>query len=153
TDELRALQEGVDVDESIIEDVPADASPPKALGAVKSWSVHYVELRDPSNPDNPDPVDPFNGFFLIAKDANGAPIFFDTMALTDEGIAHFYFSVQTDKDGNYLEIPLLAAPGDAEGAKRVQETVDWLTAEKTRIGGIIQNEYATDASADDSSGL
>src|SRR5688572_25052107 len=75
SDELRQLQEGVDVDVSLLEDFPADAHPPANLAKVRKWSVHYVEMRDPANPKNRDPKDPFNGLFLIAKDAGGTPLF------------------------------------------------------------------------------
>ncbi len=142
-DDLRAPREG-DVDQVLIDSVAADSKPPEGLANVKSWSVHYVQLRDPKNPANPDPIDPFNGFFLIAKDAKGTPLFFDTIALTDDGIAHFYFSLKTDTDGNYFEMPLLAPSDDPEAAERVQKMVSWLVSEKTRLGRVIERIYETD---------
>jgi hypothetical protein len=149
---LRQLQQGTDVDLTIplgdngAADLPADTNPPEALLSVKLWSVHYVELRAPANPDNPDPQDPFNGFFLIAKNAAGAPLFFDTIASMDDGIAHIYFSTQTDADGNYLEIPLVAAAEDADAAVRVEAATDWLQSERVRIGAVIKDHYLAPAS-------
>ena len=119
--ELRQLESGVDVNEVIVEKVPATPAPDDALPHVSSWTVRYVELRDPANPNNPDPTDPFNGFFLVANDASGTPLFFDTMALTDQGVAHFFFSFDTATDANgnasYVELPLVAAEGDTVGAR------------------------------------
>src|SRR5262245_28864746 len=88
-DELRQLREGIDINEALVDLVPASAGAPASLAAVKSWSVRYVELRDPQDPKSPDPADPFVGFFLVANDASDAPLFFDAMALTDGGVAHF----------------------------------------------------------------
>lgn len=146
-DELRAIREGVDIDESVIEDVPAGPNAPEPLADVRSWSVRYVELRDPTNKEKPDPVDPFIGFFLIAKDAKGVPLFFDTMSLTEGGIAHFYFSTKTDTDGNYVEIPLVAGKDDAKSQARAKATADWLTAEKVRVGGVIKAQQGADSTS------
>jgi hypothetical protein len=143
-DELRAPTKG-DVDQVLLDAVAADATPPEGLRDVKSWSVHYVQLRDPKNPANPDPLDAFNGFFLIAKDATGTPLFFDTIALMDDGLAHFYFSVKTDEAGNYFEMPLMASSTDPAAVARVEKKVSWLAAEKTRLGHLIESRYATAA--------
>jgi hypothetical protein len=142
--ELRAPSAS-DVDELLLDDVAADESPPEALAAVKAWSVRHVQLRDPNDPSRPDPVDPFNGFFVVAKDANGAPLFLDAMALTDEGVAHFYFSVRTDEAGKYIELPLLAAPRDQPAAARVERNVNWLASEQKRLGMLIKSSVAADA--------
>lgn len=141
---LRQLQAGIDVDIPVIDGVALGSPAPKVFERVRSWSVRYVELRDPKDPENPDPEAPFNGFFLIARDAEERPLFFDTMALTDQGVAHFYFSVDTDARGNYLEIPLLAAPDDAEGRQRVEETVAWLGSERLHLASVIGQAFADD---------
>ena len=106
-----------------------------------------MQLRDPKNPALPDPVDAFNGFFLVAKDVNGTPLFFDTIALTDDGLAHFYFSVKTDESGNYFEMPLLAAADDPDATALAAKKVSWLVAEKTRLGHLIESRYATATTA------
>ena len=74
--DLRQLQSGVDVNEIIVDKIAATPVPDSSLPQVSSWTVRYVELRDPANPSNPDPTDPFNGFFLVANDAAGMPLFF-----------------------------------------------------------------------------
>jgi hypothetical protein len=146
--DLRALEAGVDIDQPILQDFPAAPNPPSAFASVASWSLDYVALRDPNNPSNPDPTDPFNGFFLIGNDAGGTPLFFDAIALTDEGVGHFLFSFQTDQAGSYLQIPLVATTDDAAATAIVNATVGWLMSEKTRVGLAIQSEFATDTGAD-----
>ena len=140
--ELRALRAGVDINEALIENTPAGPNAPAVFANVRSWDIRHVELRDPTNPGQPDPTDPFNGFFLIAKDVKGNPLFFNTLAMTDEGIAHFYFSFETDDAGNYLEIPLIATEGDAESVQRVKATTEWLASEKVRLGHVLKDTYA-----------
>jgi hypothetical protein len=148
--DLRALEAGVDIDVPLIQDFPADPNPPAAFTSVASWSLNYVAYRDPSNTSNPDPTDPFNGFFLIANDSSGTPLFFDAIALTGEGVAHFVFSFQTDDAGSYLEIPLVAASDDPNAADLVNATVGWLMSEKTRVGLAIQSKYSAGTQVDGS---
>ena len=139
-DALRELIAGVDVDEEIVARVPAGANAPDAFADVRSWSLRYVELRDPARPDAPDPVEPFIGYFLIAQDASGAPLFFETMAVTDEGLAHYYFSVGTT-GGSYREIPLVTPGDDAAAERRVADTTAWLSAEKARVAGAVEKAF------------
>jgi hypothetical protein len=140
-DALRAPRPG-DVEVPLLGQTPASNAPAK-FAAVASWSIDYVEMRDP-NPDNQ-----YRGMMLYARDAKGellylAPLGWSGAAAaaplgeTDAPIEAFLYHAEPDEYGNL--IPVTFDVGETRTAERIaaeKASIDWLLSEERRLIGLI----------------
>jgi hypothetical protein len=141
--------EDQDVDAVLASNVPVrapagdDLAP--VLRAVRSWTLRYVEYRDPSAPTRPDLVEPFKGFFMVALDASGAPLFVEATSFANEGVGsatkvddvvgvvHTYLAVTTSTDASgkaaYDELTM----GTADTETNAIATSTWLAREREHV--------------------
>jgi hypothetical protein len=140
-DALRAPRAG-DLEVPMLGQTPASNAPAK-FAAIASWSIDYVEMRDP-NPENQ-----YRGMMLYARDAKGellylAPLGWSGAAASaplgesDAPIEAFIYHAEPDKDGNL--VPVTFDVGEGRDAARIEEekaSIDWLLSEERRLVGLI----------------